>query len=346
MDIYIPPGVSESTRTVVFIHGGAWRNGSKARTMPHCTKLYKEGFVVVGINYRLSGDGIFPAQIFDCKAAIRYLKTNASKYHIDTCNIGVTGTSAGGHLVALLGTSNGEPSLEGLHLGNTGVSSDVHAVADFFGPTDFLQMDLYPSPNCDNPMKHDTVTSPESQLVGCWISTCPSRVAEANPLSYINGNEPPFSIHHGDADCLVPVHQSIILHDSLMAAGQNSSLTIYPNGGHGNFINASVIGSMVSFFKNTLNNDCSQNTGISQLNKKKPSLRIYPNPVKDNFTVQGAENKIYKAQIYNNLGQLVKVVENYTPGYPIDLSDRPSGLYVLSMMSPALNEIPLKILKD
>ena len=137
LDIYIPPGTSAPAKTVVYIHGGWWMAGSKGRTMAFCNDLYNSGYVIVGINYRLSNDSIFPAQIYDCKAAIRYIKMYSDIFHIDTCNIGVTGESAGGHLSALLGTSIGEPSLEGLYLGNTGASSDVHAVLDYFGPTSF-----------------------------------------------------------------------------------------------------------------------------------------------------------------------------------------------------------------
>ncbi|MCB0639674.1 MAG: alpha/beta hydrolase, partial [Lewinella sp.] len=98
LDIYIPPGISEPAPTVVFIHGGGWRSGSKSTAMPHCRLLYEAGYVVVSIDYRLSQDSIFPAQIYDCKTAIRFLRTHAGEYLVDTCNIGVAGKSAGGHL--------------------------------------------------------------------------------------------------------------------------------------------------------------------------------------------------------------------------------------------------------
>lgn len=169
---------------------------------------------------------------------------------------GVTGGSAGSHLPALLGTSNGEPSLEGLHLGSPNVTSDVHAVADFHGPSDFLQMDDYIPSSCTNPQVHNVIGSPESKLRGCLISSYPSRVTEGNSITYINGNEPPFSIHHGAAVCTVPSHQSQLLHDALIFHGQNSGLTIYHGAGHGNYMNSAVRDSMVSFFNKELVNNC------------------------------------------------------------------------------------------
>jgi len=256
MDVYIPEGITQPTATIVFVHGGGWRKGSKEATMRHCQELYEADYIVVGINYRLSQDSVFPAQIYDCKAAIRYLKSNASTYFIDTCNIGVTGTSAGGHLVALLGTTTGDSKLEGLHLGNPGVSSDVHAVADFFGPTNFLLMDARVPSSCKEPMIHSVKDSPESLLLGCLISTCPQKVAMANPIHYIDDNEPPFRIYHGEQDCLVSPHQSQLLHDGLKINKQESELILYADGGHGDFIDASVRQDMVEFFDQVLINTC------------------------------------------------------------------------------------------
>lgn len=256
LDVYIPKGLTKSSKTVVYIHGGAWAKGSKEGTMGHCRELFNANYIIVGINYRLSQDSIFPAQIYDCKTAIRFLKMHASSYLIDTCNIGVTGTSAGGHLVALLGTSNGEKNLEGLHLGSTEATSNVHAVADFYGPTNFLEMDGYIPVSCQNPQIHNAPKSRESNLLGCWIKECPEKVAMANPFTYINGNEPPFSIHHGDSDCTVACHQSVLLQDALVANGQDSELTIYPGAGHGGFFNDKVAASMLHFFDRVLVNTC------------------------------------------------------------------------------------------
>ncbi|MDO9634769.1 MAG: alpha/beta hydrolase fold domain-containing protein [Paludibacter sp.] len=325
LDVYVPAGVVTPTKTIVYIHGGGWQSGSKSKTMDYCQKLYDAGYIVVGVDYRLSSDSIFPAQIFDCKTAIRFLKKNADTYKIDSCNIGVIGSSAGGHLATLLGTSIGESSLEGLHLGRLGATSKVHAVADFFGPTDFLKMDSFPSPLCKNPMIHDIITSAESRLLGCLISSCPEKVRQANPITYINGNEPPFMIHHGNADCLVSIHQSIILHDSLIAHNQISSLTIYPDGGHGSFVNTSVLDSMEIFFNNTLVNKCNE-TGLTELTEKF-SINIFPNPVHDIAYIQ-SELQIDKNEIFNLTGDRLIVTST---GNQVNVSQLIKGLYIIQV---------------
>ncbi|MEX2261351.1 MAG: alpha/beta hydrolase [Bryobacteraceae bacterium] len=122
---------------VVWVHGGGWRAGSKDK--PRCLSLVREGYAIVAINYRLSGEATFPSQIYDVKAAIRWVRANAKQYGFDPERIAVFGASAGGHLAALAGTSGGVKELEG-SLGNAEESSRVQAVVDWFGPTDFLQM--------------------------------------------------------------------------------------------------------------------------------------------------------------------------------------------------------------
>jgi acetyl esterase/lipase len=111
LDLYVPKDARNPLPLVVWIHGGAWRAGSKDRCP--AIRVTKRGYVVASVNYRLSQQAIFPAQIEDCKAAIRWLRANAAKYHVDSERIGVWGSSAGGHLVALLGTSGNVEDLEG-----------------------------------------------------------------------------------------------------------------------------------------------------------------------------------------------------------------------------------------
>lgn len=237
MDIYIPRGLYRPAPAIVYIHGGAWLAGQKGSAMDFLDELYNQGYVIADINYRLSQDSIFPAQIYDCKTAIRYLKTHAARFRVDTSRVGVIGHSAGGHLAALLGTSENEPAFEGLHLGSPEANSRVHAVMDFFGPTDFLQMDHHlprtAPDSCSDYLVHEKVDSPESLLVGCPITDCTDRVWAANPISYVNGNEPPFAIHHGNFDCTVSPHQSILLYQSLQAQNADVSLDLYPGVGHG-----------------------------------------------------------------------------------------------------------------
>ncbi len=135
LDLYLPEEDPEAARPlVVWIHGGGWQNGSKDRCP--LVRLVPQGFVVASINYRLSQHAVFPAQIEDCRAAIRWLRANAAKYHIDPARVGVSGASAGGHLVALLGTSAEMKEWDGVG-GNADQSSRVQAVVDLFGPADF-----------------------------------------------------------------------------------------------------------------------------------------------------------------------------------------------------------------
>ena len=215
---------------VVWIHGGGWRNGSKEAPR-RAIQLAQRGYVVASINYRLSGEAKFPAQIHDCKAAIRWLRAHAGDYGISAGRVGVWGSSAGGHLVALLGTSGGVEEMEGsVGPANKGLSSRVQAVVDYFGPTDFLQMDAH---SISNRLIHDAADSPESALVGGPIQQHPDRVAQANPITYVTPDDPPFLIVHGDSDPSVPHHQSELLHAALKKAGVRTQMYTVVGGGHG-----------------------------------------------------------------------------------------------------------------
>jgi acetyl esterase/lipase len=226
LDLYLPPA---GTRwpLVVAIHGGAFRMGSKEGEPAGA--FVARGFAVAAINYRLSQHAVFPAQIEDGKAAVRWLRGHALEHGYDPDRIASYGASAGGHLAAMLGTAGGLKAFD--VGGNLGVSSRVEAVVDFFGPTDFLQMDAHRlSPQA---MVHDTPDSPESQLVGGPIRDNPEKVARANPITYVSKDDPPFLVVHGDADLLVPHHQSELLEAALRKAGVRVRLVTIPGGPHG-----------------------------------------------------------------------------------------------------------------
>lgn len=169
LDLYLPRS-SRPLPLIVWIHGGAFRMGSKEDDVP--LEQLDAGYAIAAINYRLSQHAIFPAQIEDCKAAVRWLRAHAEAYGIDPARIAALGTSAGGHLAAMLGTTGSETALDvGDHLDHP---SRVQAVVDFYGPTDFLQMDSHrPSGG----MVHDTPDSPESMLVGGPIQERQAEVA-------------------------------------------------------------------------------------------------------------------------------------------------------------------------
>jgi acetyl esterase/lipase len=228
LDLYVPMA-DAPVPVIVWVHGGAWLGGSKEGGGPALPFVGK-GYAVASINYRLSQHAVFPAQIEDCKAAIRWLRANARAYNLNPQRIGVWGASAGGHLVALLGTTGGVKELEGKG-GNAEQSSRVQVVVDFFGPTDFLQMDAHALPGAR--LKHDSPTSPESRLIGGAIQKNAEKVKRANPITYVTKDAPPFLIAHGEKDPLVPCHQSELLHEALKKAGIEVTLHRIPDAGHG-----------------------------------------------------------------------------------------------------------------
>jgi len=217
---------------IAWIHGGAWRAGSKSGGVGRLARYVAGGrFAGVSIAYRLTGEKIWPAQIHDCKAAIRWVRANAGKHKLNADRIAVWGSSAGGHLVAMLGTSGGVKDLEGDVGPHKGVSSRVACVLDWFGPTDFCQMDAHAAPGAR--MVHDAPGSPESILVGGPIQENKDKVARANPVTYVTKDDPPFLIAHGTADPLVPCHQSELLVAALRKAGCEVTFIKMIGAGHG-----------------------------------------------------------------------------------------------------------------
>jgi acetyl esterase/lipase len=182
----------------------------------------------------------WPAQLHDCKGAIRFLKANAKQYHLDTTRFGAWGNSAGGHLAAMIGTSTDAAGtreytvgsttmdMEGNIGGNTNVTSKVQAVCNWFGPTDFLRMNDTPTS-----IDHLSPSSPESQLLGCPVLECPEKAELANPVHFITEDDPYFLTMHGDIDDVVPLVASVLFDSALRAHNVNSIFKIIPNEGHG-----------------------------------------------------------------------------------------------------------------
>jgi acetyl esterase/lipase len=232
LDIYLPTG-SGPFPVVIDIHGGGFAAGDKANPAAG-DELLAAGYAVASVNYRLSGEAQFPAQIQDIKAAVRFLRANAAKYNLDPNRFAAFGQSAGGNLAATLGTSCGVAALEGADLGNADQSSCVQAVVDWFGPTDFLQMDKqFTGTTC--PVNHDAANSPESMLLGAAIQTVPDKAKAANPITYVSAKAPPFLIQHGTADCNVPPQQGQLLYDALkpLIGADEVTLTFLEGAGHG-----------------------------------------------------------------------------------------------------------------
>ncbi len=225
LDLYLPQTSSEKPLPLlIWIHGGAWLGGNKNNCPAR--RFVRQGYAVASINYRLSQHAIFPAQIEDCKAAIRFLRANAGKYGFDPKRFGVWGSSAGGHLVALLGTAGDVKEFDKGR--NLDVSSRVQAVCDYFGPTDFTKMSSFRTK-----MDHDSADSPESKLVGGPVQQNKDKCKRANPITYVTKDDPPFLICHGDKDPLVPLNQSQILYEALKKAGVAVKFHTVKGGGHG-----------------------------------------------------------------------------------------------------------------
>lgn len=209
LDVYLPNEGDGPFPVIVSVHGGAFMMGDKAdgQLTPMLAGLDR-GYAVVGVNYRLSDEAIQPAQINDIKAAIRFVRANAEKYNLDPDRIAAWGGSAGGNLVSLAGTSGGVEALSDPALGNAGVSDEVQAVVDWFGPINFATMDEQFTASGTGPANHNAADSPESKVLGGALETVPAEVKAANPETYISAEDPPFLIQHGTNDANVPVEQS------------------------------------------------------------------------------------------------------------------------------------------
>jgi acetyl esterase/lipase len=228
LDIYLPEQPSDKPLPLmIWIHGGAWMAGSQAN--PPILYLVSKGFAVASIQYRFSKDALWPAQSYDCKAAIRFLRANAAKYNFDPNRFAVGGDSSGGHLAAFIGTSGDVKEMEG-DLGNTNVSSRVQAVVDWFGPTDLTLM--AEQGGSQMMIQHNDAKSPESLLLGGPVQEKKELAKTANPLTYIDKNDPPFLIMHGDKDQLVPLGQSVILAKALIDAGVETTMKTIPGAAH------------------------------------------------------------------------------------------------------------------
>jgi acetyl esterase/lipase len=249
-DVYLPE-TSGPWPVVVWVHGGGWRFGSR-RIAPDLSRWFASaGLAMVSIDYRLTTEACFPAQIEDVKTAVRWIRANAAQYGFDPGRVGLWGASAGGHLAALAATS-GPGVFEGADSEHAEQSSDVQAVVDGYGPIDFLQMDAHRDPLDRPSVDPDAIELPrgtrsahadsfESLLVGGAIQSHPDRVRAANPITYDRPGLPPVLILHGRADTAVPWHQSEILFEALAARGADVTLCLTEGLGHG-FLTRAAIG--------------------------------------------------------------------------------------------------------
>lgn len=252
LDVYAPKTApSELVPVVIWVHGGGWRGGSKDR-IGRSVPILSHGFGLVSVGYRLSGEAVFPAAIADVKAAVRWVRANATRFGFDPDRLGAWGSSAGGHLVALLGTAHEVTEWDSIHEENAGISSRPTAVCNWFGPTDFLRMNDFPGR-----IDHDAPNSPESRFIGAPIQDNPEKTQRANPIRYVTPDDPPMLHMHGENDGSVPYNQSELLHSALRESGVESDLYMVRNADHGfrdmeGDTPESLLGRVREFFERTL----------------------------------------------------------------------------------------------
>jgi acetyl esterase/lipase len=232
-DLSVPDAGCPPYPLVVFIHGGGWISGDKTDVEAFQPYFLNSGFAVASINYRYCFVHKWPKQIFDCKAAIRFLRANAPTYSIDPDRIGVFGISAGGQLAAVLGTSSGVESLEGNVGDHDDVSSIVHAVATYYPPTDLFEFAQHEGP--DGLASKligieilDVIENIDDPEFAEWVAL----INSASPMSHVTKDDPPFYLVHGDQDVIVPFEHSQWLHDALIAGGVTSTFDLLPGFGH------------------------------------------------------------------------------------------------------------------
>lgn len=260
LDLYLPTTGTKPFPVVLWIHGGGWQSGTKYLSSTAAQlALVAQGYAIASVNYRLSWEAKFPAQIQDVKASVRWLRANAKRFNLDTARVGAWGASAGGHLAALLGTSNGVLALTDPTLGNASMSERVKAVTDFYGPVSFRSMDAQLAlDGCPlyNGIGFASPRSPTSLLLGAAINTVPAKVAAADPITYLGAGDPPFFIQQGSADCTVPYQQSTTLRDAIITKVGASKVTYQQMQGYVHsdrrFMSSSNVLKVINFFKSSL----------------------------------------------------------------------------------------------
>jgi acetyl esterase/lipase len=238
LDLYVPPSGSTSGAAIVYLHGGGWAVGTRRRfgrafaswSPTPLDLLAQAGFVVASVDYRLSGEARFPAQLHDVKAAIRWLRGNAAGVGIDTTKVLAWGESAGGHLAVLAALTGDRPDREGDVGDFASQSTAVIGAVDWYGPMNLLSLSSQHAPGSDK--RPDDAESWESSMVGAPLQTDPARSRAASPISYVHADAPPIQIHHGTVDGQVPFAQSVEFADALRAAGGTVDLVTVEGSDH------------------------------------------------------------------------------------------------------------------
>ncbi len=232
LDLVLPPESADPVPVVLFLHGGGWQVGSRHSAGPMYggaspgpfERVAQAGIAVASVDYRLSGEATFPAQLHDAKAAVRWLRARAGELGVDPARIAAWGESAGGHLAELLGLVT-DPALEG-EVGITGPSSSVTAVVAWYAPSDVGAVATDTGADPADPATR------EARLLGAPAPTVPDLAAQASPITHVRPDAPPFLLLHGESDRFVPHVQSVRLHTALVDAGARADLYLYEDADH------------------------------------------------------------------------------------------------------------------
>jgi acetyl esterase/lipase len=243
LDIYLPANAKGKLPLVIFIHGGGWLSNDKYADMGYMKKTVAEitssGFALASIDYRFSTQAVFPAQMQDCNRAISFLYDNAEKYGFDKERFAVMGFSAGGHLASMVGLSKNN-NIDSFFMPSTSKSFHFKAVVDFYGPS---ELQLFPGSNDKK--------SPEALLIGAAPLNRPDLAKAASPVTYVDKNDPPVMIIHGEKDELVSPNQSRLLSSWLSVNGVQNELIIVKDAPHFGvmFDSDDVRNSVINFLK-------------------------------------------------------------------------------------------------
>lgn len=245
LDLYLPAGVAQPP-LVVWVHGGAWRQGSKA-SVP--LGFVRNGIATASVDYRLSTEARFPGMIHDIKAAVRFLRARAGDYGYRTDRIAIAGDSAGGHLAALVGVSNGVPALEGTVGAHTSQSSNIHAIVDYYGATNLTTI-LSQS----TPLGLDVRRPALELLLGGLPDKVPELATLASVVSHVDASDPALLIFHGDRDPQMPINQSHELEGVYEKLKLDVEMIVVHGSAHGGseFYEGAHLDRAVSFLRRTL----------------------------------------------------------------------------------------------
>jgi acetyl esterase/lipase len=226
LDLHLPPPGLEAQGLIVWVHGGAWRSGSRASA--GLLELVEKGWAVASVDYRLSPVARFPAQVHDIKAAIRFLRARAAEHGYPAWRFAIAGSSAGGHLAALVGVSNGHPGLEGRVGNEPDVSSDVQGIVSLYGASNLTSILAQSTPH------GLSVRVPALELL---LGGQPDRVPElarlASPVFHVEATDPPLLLLHGDQDNQMPINQAHELEGAYRRLGLTAQLVVVHGAGHG-----------------------------------------------------------------------------------------------------------------